>query len=516
MIAKVLSGTIIGVEGCLIDVEVDFSGGLPYFDIVGLPGSSVKEARERVKAAIKNSGYMMPPKRVTVNLAPADIRKEGPSFDLPIAVGLLVSMGIISQDKLDGCFITGELSLDGAIRSVSGVLPMVVGLKKAGASSCIVPRENAQEAILVDGITVFAPNSLAELVEHFADKPLTPINRDNLLEPEIDDNLANLRDLADVKGQENAKRALEIAAAGGHNMLMLGPPGSGKTMLARCMTGITPDLSFDEAIELSKIYSVAGVLKNGAHSVSHMRPFRAPHHSTSYAALVGGGRIPKPGEISLAHNGILFLDELPEFARNALETMRQPMEAGEVTVSRAGVQPVTYPARFVLLAAMNPCPCGHHGSGNNKCTCTDGEIAKYLSKISGPMLDRIDIQVEVQSVRYSDMELNDTTTNSESSRTVRERVVTAAQLQRDRYKATGITRNAQLTPAQIQKYCHLGNAERDMLKMAFESMGLSGRAYHKILKVARTIADLAGRHTINAHDLAEAISYRNLDKKYWR
>ncbi|MCL2618941.1 MAG: YifB family Mg chelatase-like AAA ATPase [Defluviitaleaceae bacterium] len=514
MIAKILSGTITGVEGLAVDVEVDMGAGLPYFEIVGLPGSAVKESRERVRAALKNSGYTMPPKRVTVNLAPADVRKEGPSFDLPIAVGLLVSMGFIAAERVLGCFVTGELSLDGAIRPVSGVLPMAASLALCGAKSCIVPPENAQEAALVPDLAVYAPSSLAELVAHFGETPLDPQRPAALVYAagEAEQAGAGFRDIAEVKGQANAKRALEIAAAGGHNMLMMGPPGSGKTMLAGCLTGIMPRLELDEAIEVGKIYSVAGLMKGSRAGLLRERPFRAPHHSSSYAAMVGGGRASRPGEISLAHKGVLFLDELPEFARNALEALRQPMEAGEVTVARVGVPSVTYPAGFCLLAAMNPCPCGYAGTAGSGCTCSPAEVAKYLAKVSGPLLDRIDIQVEVQSVRYSDIDMSAAAGSGEASCVVRERVAAAALIQRQRYRGEGITQNARLTPAQLRTHCAIGRREGEMLKLAFDTMRLSGRSYHKILKLARTIADLAGRADISVEDITEAIGYRTFAK----
>ncbi len=508
MLSKITSGAVLGVEGYVVDVEVDISDGLPAFDIVGLPDSSVKESRERVRTAIKNVMSAFPVKRITVNLAPADTKKEGSAFDLPIAVAILSCMGVIDPQKTVGAFFAGELSLDGGVRHINGVLPMVHKAAGSGVTKFFIPSEDGDEAALVDGVEVYGVKSIAELVKHFRGEPLERItvNTRDLLDREADSYPV---DFSDVKGQDGVKRALEIAAAGYHNALMIGPPGSGKTMMAKRLPTIMPGLSFAESLDVTRIYSVAGLLKKSEHLVT-ARPFRAPHHTASYTALTGGGASLKPGEISFAHNGVLFLDELPEFHRNVLEALRQPLEDRFITVTRASGT-VTYPSNFMLLASMNPCPCGYFGN-SSKCTCTQNEISRYLNKISGPLLDRIDIHVEAAANNYSDFESK---VKPESSADIKRRVVAAHERQRERYKGSGISFNSELSPAQTEVHCRLGRDEKDILRQAFSSLGLSARAYHRILRTARTIADLDGSENIRIPHLAEAIQYRNLDRKYW-
>jgi len=508
LLAKVKSAGLFGIDGYVIEVEVDISSGLPSFDIVGLPDAAVKESKERVRAAIKNSGLEFPLKRITVNLAPADTKKEGPAYDLAIAVAILLATGQIPHHPLIHSVFLGELSLDGSIRPVHGVLPALLSVKDQ-IRSVVVPLHNAPEASHVEGIDVYAVSSLNELISAFkGETAITPYKRFHGFDGHADNE--SLEDFADVKGQEGAKRALEIAAAGGHNVIMIGPPGSGKTMLARRMPSILPELTYQEALEITKIYSAAGLLDT-SEGIIKVRPFRAPHHTISAVALIGGGKLPKPGEISLAHHGVLFLDELPEFKRDVLEALRQPLEDGKVTISRANGTAV-FPASFTLIGSANPCPCGFFGDSSKECTCTPMQINRYLSRISGPLMDRFDIQIEVPPISFDELTGQ---RRGETSKEIRKRVNKARQIQLERYKNEGIFYNAQLNSRLIGKYCALNSAQRKMLRQAFVSLNLSARAYDRILKVARTIADLEGCQNIEDHHLAEAIQYRKLDRRLW-
>ncbi len=509
MLAKVLSCATIGLEGVLVEVEVATGSphGNPGIVVVGLPDAAVQESRERVRAAIRSSGGRVPSGRIVVNLAPADIRKEGPAYDLPIAIGLLMAGGGLIAD-LDDAIVVGELSLDGAVRHTTGILPMVALAAREGVRRAFVPADDADEAALVEGIDVYPIDSLAGLVKHLTGQAPIPPYRGVPIEP--DDAPSMATDFAVVRGQEHVKRGLEVAAAGAHNVLLSGPPGTGKTLLARALPSILPPLEREDAIEVTKIFSVAGMLPSGKPLVRE-RPFRSPHHTVSYAGLVGGGRFPRPGEISLAHNGVLFLDELPEFKRTVLEVMRQPLEDRVVTISRAKFT-VEYPASFMLVAAMNPCPCGYHNHPERECVCAPGVVQKYLNKISGPLLDRIDIHVEVTPVNFSELASERET---EKSGSVRERVMRARSVQEARYKGTRMYCNAQISTRQLRKYCRVDAAGTALLQKAMERLGLSARAYDRILKVARTIADLAASADIRTEHLAEAIQYRSLDREAW-
>lgn len=486
-------------------MQVDVSNNMPKWEIIGLPDTSIKESKERVKAAIKNSGYELRSKKVLVNLAPAEIKKEGSAFDLAIAVGILNNIEYIKNTHIEEYAILGELSLDGKVNSISGILPMCIELKRLGINKIILPKENTNEAIILKNLEIYGVESLKETVEF--------LNGDKKIKTQLLEAAEKVKNksinFSEVKGQENAKRALEIAAAGGHNCLMIGSPGSGKTMLAQRLVTILPDMNFEESLEVTKIHSIAGKTKNN--KIIMQRPFRSPHHTSSKVSLVGGGKEAKPGEISLAHRGILFLDELTEFNKNTLEVLRVPLEDRKILISRANKN-YEYPANFMLIASMNPCPCGYYGSDEKECVCSSNEINKYLHKISGPLLDRIDIQVEVSSIDYKKISTN---TQAESSEKIKERVNQARRLQEKRYKENHIYSNSELTPNLIEKYCALDIESQNLLEKAFNNLNLSSRAYSRILKVSRTIADLAGREEITKNDVAEAIQYRSLDKKYF-
>ena len=513
IMAKTLSFGVSGVNGFPVHVEVFGINGLPAMEIIGLPDTSVRESRDRVNAAIINSGKEMQPRRITINLAPADMKKEGPSFDLPIAVGVLIAVGQLHPIRsfdLEHTAIFGELSLDGQIQPVNGVLPMVISAKENGVQDVILPADNAREAACIEGLRIIPVSHLRDVIDYLEGN-LDIIPQEQIAYDDLRRESVCAVDMAQIKGQTGARRALEVAAAGGHNLIMVGVPGSGKTMLARCIPGILPPLTFEEAMETTRIHSISGRLPSGS-GLMVTRPFCAPHHSASVASLIGGGQDANPGEVSLAHNGVLFLDELPEFSRNALEALRQPLEDGIVSVSRVKRQ-AQYQSSFMLVAAMNPCPCGYFGSNRRACRCTQREIRKYLERVSGPLLDRIDIQIEVDAVPVEEISSGQMT---ESSAVVAERVAKARKLQQERYRDTKHFCNAQLDSSAIRKYCTPDPEASRLLHAAVESMHMSMRAYNRILKVARTIADLSSEETISTPHVAEAIQYRELDQKYWR